>query len=74
MPTNLYGDNDNFDLLVSMNTLHNLYNYELDKSKKDALEITISPKQLTDSKYQIFAKYFDYLKISIRVLILLSAS
>ena len=39
-------------------------NYELDKSKKDALEITISPKQLTDNKHQIFAKYFDYLKIS----------
>ena len=37
-------------------------NHEVDKSKKDALEITISPKQLAEDKHRVFAEYFDHLK------------
>ncbi len=36
--------------------------YETDLKKKDSTELTISPNQLEDSKYQIFKIYFKYLR------------
>ena len=37
-------------------------NHELDLTKKDALEITISPNQLTEVKFKYLKKYFEVLQ------------